>query len=215
MKLIRNRHLEVYKAINIFKVGGIVFELGFPYELQNKVHKVLEKMSIRTYNNISHSVSEECTNEEYMLSDGSTITFPYRVYFIDDEKIYNELEDKEEQFIYSCICTRSCDGYVRQRHLRKIMENDFPQWCMPYILKLSSEYVVEIIDDIYEYMETRDNTLFQIFCENNPCIFRNSYSRMVSYWNEFYRHRFYKFHNYVGYRLYRECFGYSRKYNRS
>ena len=126
------------------------------------------------------------------------------MYFIDDEKIYNELEDKEEQFIYSCIYTRSCDGYVRQRHMRKIMENDFPQWCMPYILKLSSEYVVEIVDDIYKYMKVRDNTSFQLFCKNNPHIFRNSYSRMVSYWNEFYRCRCYKFHNYVGYRLYKD-----------
>ena len=205
---------EVYEAIMIFKVGGIVLELGFPYELQNKVCKVLGKMSLRTYNNVSHVVSEERTNEEYILLDGSIITFPYRVYFIDDEKIYNELEDKEEQFIYSCIYTRSCNGYVRQRHLRKIIENDFPQWCMPYILKLSSEYVVEIIEDIYEYMETRDNTLFQIFCENNPYVFRYLYSRMVSYWNEYYRYRCYKFHNYVGYRLYKKCFGYSRRYNR-
>lgn len=191
-----------------------MFEQGFPYELQDKVHKVLGKMSLRTYNNILRGVSEECTKEEYILLDGSTISFPYRMYFLDDETIYNELEDKEEQFIYSCIYTRSCDGYVRQRYLRKIIENDFPQWCMPYILKLSSEYVVEIVDDIYGYMKVRDNTSFQLFCKNNPHIFRYSYSRMVSYWNEFYRCRCYKFHNYVGYRLYKQCFGYSRRYNR-
>ena len=191
-----------------------MFEEGFPCELQDKVHKVLGKMSLRTYNNISRGVSDECIKEEYILLDGSSISFSYRVYFIDDEKIYNELEDKEEQFIYSCIYTRSCDGYVRQRHMRKIMENDFPQWCMPYILKLSSEYVVEIVDDIYKYMKVRDNTSCQLFCKNNPHIFRNSYSRMVSYRNEFYRCGCYKFHNYVGYRLYKECFGYSRKYNR-
>lgn len=189
----------------------MVFELGFLHELQNKVHKVLGKMCLKTYNNISHGISDECTNEEYLLLDSSTITFPYRVYFVDDEKIYNELEDKEEKYIYSCIFTRSCDGYVRQKYLREILENDFPQWCMPYILKMSSEYVVEIIDDIYEYMKTRDNTLFQIFCENNIYMFRRSYSRMVSYWNEYYRDSCNKFHNYVGYRLYAKCFGYSRK----
>jgi len=122
--------------------------------------------------------------------------------------------DKKEHLIYSCVYTRSCDGYVRQKYLQKVMENNFPQWCMPYILKLSSEYVVEIIDDIFENMKTKDNTLFQLFCKNNPPIFRYSYSRMVSCWNEFYRSRCYKFHNYVGYRLYKESFGYGRKYNR-
>ena len=86
-----------------------MFEEGFPCELQDKVHNVVGKMSLRTYNNISRGISEERTTEEYILSDGSTISFPYRMYFIDDEKIYDELEDKEEQFIYSCIYTRSCN----------------------------------------------------------------------------------------------------------
>ena len=197
----------------IRKVGDIVFEEGFPCELQDKVHKVLGKMSLRTYNNMTRGVSDEYNSEEYILLDGSTISFPYRIYFIDDEEIYHTLEDREEQFIYSCIYTRSCDGYVRQKYLKKIMENDFPHWCMPYILKLSSEYVIEITEDIYEYMKIRDCTLFQMFCKNNPYVFRYSHSRMTSYWNEFYRCKYYKFHNYVGYKLYKECFGYSRKYS--
>ncbi len=205
--------MELWR-IGLIGTGDIVFEEGFPYELQNKVHKVLGKMSLKTCNNISCGVSKDCTNEEYFLIDGSTVSFSYRVHFIDDEKIYNELED-EERFIYSCIFSRSCDGYVRQTHLRKILVDGFPQWCMPYILKLSSEYVVEIIDDIYEYMETRDNTLFQVFCENNSHMFRYSYSRMVSYWNEYYRYNCYKLHDYVGYRLYKQCFGYSCKNKRN
>lgn len=188
-----------------------MLEQGFPQGLQNKVYNVLGKMCKQTYNNISHGFSDACTNEEYLLLDGSTVTIPARVYFIDDEKVYDELEDTEEKLIYSCIFSRSCDGYVRQKHLRNILCYDFPLWCMPYILKLSSEYVVEIAYDIYECMKARDNTLFQAFCENNPYMFRRSYTRMVSYWNEYYRQECYRFHNYVGYKLYKECFGYSRK----
>lgn len=85
---------------------------------------------------------------------------------------------------------------------------------MPYILKLSAEYVVEILDDIYKGLRTRDNTQFRAFCANNPYMFRRFYTRMVSYWNEFYRQDCYRFHDYVGYRLYKECFGYNRKYER-
>lgn len=189
-----------------------MLEWGFPQELQNKVHNVLEKMCLKTYNNISHGITDE--HETYLLLDGSTVTIPARIYFIDDEKVYDELEDREEKLIYGCIFSRSCDGYVRQRHLKNLLADDVPQWYMPYILKLSSEYVVEILDDIYENMKARDNTLFQAFCENNPYLFRRSYTRMVSYWNEYYRQECYRFHNYVGYRLYKECFGYSRKYGR-
>lgn len=191
-----------------------MFESGFPYQLQDYVHNVSDRICLKTYNNIPRGISDDCRNEEYLLLDGSTVSFPYRIYFMDDEMIYNELEDGEEKFIYSCIFTRSCDGYVRQRHLRKILTKDYPQWCMPYILKLSSEYVIEIINDIYEYMEIGDNTLFQLFCANNPYMFRYSYSRMASYWNEYYRGCCYKFHNYVGYRLYKQCFGYSKKYDK-
>lgn len=145
--------------------------------------------------------------------DGSTISFPYRLYFIDDENVYNELSSKEEKCIYDCIFTRSCDGYVRQKHLKNLLIDDMPEWCMPYILKLSSEYVEEIICDIYDFMKSRDNNLFQVFCAKNPYMFRYDYSRMTSYWNEFYREKCYIFHNYVGYKLYKECFGYSRRFD--
>lgn len=185
---------------------------GFPQELQKKFYNVPGKISKQTYNNVSCGIGDEY--ETYLLLDSSTGTIPARIYFIDDEKAYDELEDKEEKLIYDCIFTRSCDGYVRQRHLRNILADDFPEWCMPYILKLSAEYVVEIIDDIYRGLRTRDNTQFRAFCANNPYMFRRSYTRMVSYWNEFYRQECHRFHDYVGYRLYKECFGYSRKYER-
>ena len=187
-------------------------EQGFPQELQKKFYNVPGKISKQTYNNVSCGIGDEY--ETYLLLDSSTGTIPARIYFIDDEKAYDELEDKEEKLIYDCIFTRSCDGYVRQRHLRNILADDFPEWCMPYILKLSAEYVVEIIDDIYRGLRTRDNTQFRAFCANNPYMFRRSYTRMVSYWNEFYRQECHRFHDYVGYRLYKECFGYSRKYER-
>ena len=185
---------------------------GFPQELQKKFYNVPGKISKQTYNNVSCGIGDEY--ETYLLLDSSTGTIPARIYFIDDEKAYDKLEDKEEKLIYDCIFTRSCDGYVRQRHLRNILADDFPEWCMPYILKLSAEYVVEIIDDIYRGLRTRDNTQFRAFCANNPYMFRRSYTRMVSYWNEFYRQECHRFHDYVGYRLYKECFGYSRKYER-
>lgn len=190
-----------------------MFELGFPCELQEMVHTVLDVISLKTYNNISMGYTDEFNNEEYILLDGSAICFPYRIYFFDDVKAYNKLISKEEKYIYDCIFTRSCDGYVRQKHLNNILIDDMPEWCMPYILKLSSEYVEEIVSDIYNYMELRDNSVFQMFCENNPYMFRYAYSRMTSYWNEYYRGKYYKFHNYVGYKLYKECFGYSRKFD--
>lgn len=182
-----------------------MFEQGFPKELSGELHKVLGVISKQTYNNISQGCSEESGKEEYVLSDGSSVSFPYRIYYIDDEHIYDKLDSSEEKRIYDCIFSRSYDGYVRERHLKNLLTEDMPEWCMPYILKLSAEYVKEIVEDIYVFMSGRDNSKFQEFCELNPQIVRYAYSRMTNYWNEFYRCECFRFHNYVGYKLYKEC----------
>lgn len=190
-----------------------MFETGFPMYIQKKVHNVLGYVNTITYSNVSGYTNEN-NNEEYELFDGSIISFPERIYFIDDENIYANLADQEEKLIYNCMFTRSCNGYVRERHLKEILVQDYPVWCMPYILKLSSEYIVEILKDIYKSMESTDNSLFQTFCEMNPYMFRRSYSRMTSYWNEYYRNDCFYFNNYVGYKLYKKCFGYSERYDK-
>lgn len=190
-----------------------MFETGFPMYIQKKVHNVLGYVNTITYSNVSGYTNEN-NNEEYELFDDSIISFPERIYFIDDENIYANLADQEEKLIYNCMFTRSCNGYVRERHLKEILVQDYPVWCMPYILKLSSEYIVEILKDIYKSMESTDNSLFQTFCEMNPYMFRRSYSRMTSYWNEYYRNDCFYFNNYVGYKLYKKCFGYSERYDK-
>lgn len=206
--------MELINSILGLKEGETVFEEGFPIELQKVVHNVLGSISIQTYNNIAKGYTAEFNNEQYVLLDGSIITFPYRIYFIDDEIAYSKLKSNEEKMIYDCIFTRSCDGFVRQKHLKRLLIDDMPEWCMPYVLKLSSEYVKEIVEDIYGFMRDKDNSLFQVFCDINPYMFRYAYSRMTSYWNEFYRNDCYRFHDYVGYKLYKQCFGYSRRFDK-
>ena len=207
-------NVDKSQHVDVVKEGDTVLEEGFPYELQNVVHNVLGIISIQTYNNVSKGYTDEFNNEEYVLLDGSIITFPYRIYFIDDEITYSKLKSNEEKMIYDCIFTRSCDGYVRQKHLKRLLIDDMPEWYMPYVLKLSSEYVKEIVEDIYRFMSDKDNSLFQAFCYINTYMFRYAYSRMTSYWNEFYRKDSYRFHDYVGYKLYKQCFGYSRRFDK-
>ena len=43
-----------------------MFELGFPYELYDKVHKVFGKMNLKTYNNLSHCISSESINRRFV-----------------------------------------------------------------------------------------------------------------------------------------------------
>ena len=144
-------------------------------------------------------------NEFYTLSDGCQIKFPYRVFFIDDNELYEEL-DEEEKIIYDCIFTRHCDGYIREKHIRNILSKDFDDNCMPYILRVASEHVIEIVDLVYKKLANRNNELFHKFCINNIQLVKKNYQRMVSYWNYFYRDKCFRFKNYIGRKLFKKCF---------
>jgi hypothetical protein len=85
---------------------------------------------------------------------------------------------------------------------------DYPNWAIPYIYKLCDEYVIEILEIIYVTIKKQDLKRFRDFCFENKHEFVKSYSRMTSYWNEYYR--CISFKDYVGKKMFWECFGYSR-----
>lgn len=142
--------------------------------------------------------------QEFSLSDGSKIKFPYRINLEDNETTYCTLS-ANEKLIYDCIFTRHCNGYIREKHLKRILKEIIPEWCIPYIISLSSEYIIEIIDIIFKYFNNKDDFLINEFCIRNKCNFKRLYQRMVSYWNEFYRKDYYRINNYVGYKLFKNC----------
>ena len=187
-----------------------LFIESFPIELKEKYKRVFSKICPFAFTKeryeryIAHGYNSD--NEWYLLSDSEMIRFPYRVYLKDNDSVYLKLPDNESKLIYDCIFTRNCDGYVREKYLRNILDSDFPEWCIPYILRLSSEYVVEIVETIYETLKTRDNTDIQAFCRNNPKMVNRAYTRMVSYWDCFYKDKCWRFKDYVGRKLFRECF---------
>lgn len=76
---------------------------------------------------------------------------------------------------------------------------------MPYILRVASEYVIEIVDLVYKELVNRNNELFHKFCINNIQIVKKNYQRMVSYWNYFYRDKCFRFKNYIGRKLFKKC----------
>ena len=182
-----------------------MFENGFPNSLRDEVERVISVMREETYNDVSFRVLEgNSANEVYGLSDGTQISFPDRIYCLDDDSVYAGLSDSEK-LIYDCIYTRHCDGRVREKHIRNILAVNFPEWCFPYIMKLSSEYVVEITSVIYDALKERDNSDLWSFSQSNPKMLQLAYRRMVSYWNEFYRTGCPKFADYVGRKLFKEC----------
>jgi len=188
-----------------------LFQDGFPKALRDDVSKAVRHIPLKTYNNVSIGTSEH--NIQY-LQEGDVIKFPYRMYYINvsDENLSNL--SLQEKMILHCIYSRSCDGLVRQQHLQSLLLMDFADWAIPYIVKVCDEYVLEILEMAYEILKYQDTERIKMFCLENVQSFCKSYNRMISYWNEYYRYRYKNFDEYIGRKLFRECFGYSRALER-
>ena len=188
-----------------------MFYNSFPNDLWEDLNSIIPVLPIEAFNNIRKKISEDTVS--YILDCGE-IKFPYRIYFMDiDDPRYNSLTKRQKQIV-SCIYTRSCDGYIREKHLRKLLETEFEPWVIPFIVKPCDEYVVEILEMIYEKLKDRNNTDIQTFCLANKAMIHRGYTRMISYWNEFYREEVFRFNQYIGRKLFRECFGYNRTFEK-
>ena len=91
------------------------------------------------------------------------------------------------------------------------MATEIPEWCFPYIVRSSADYVLEIVNTIYEHLKQRDNSFLQGFCRDNPKIIQTDYRRMYSYWNEYYRRAFPEFSKYAGRKLFEIFMGRIKK----
>lgn len=188
-----------------------MFYNAFPNYLREELNIVLEILPKETFNNVDISTSDDVI--EYTL-DESVVEIPYRMYLLDvADAEYEKLSQTQKQ-ILCCIYTRSCNGYIREKYLRKLLDMPLEQWGIPFIVKLCDEYVLEILEIMYSKLKERNNTDIQSFCFKNKALINKSYSRMISYWNEYYREHELNFRKYVGRSLFRECLGYDRTFER-
>ena len=177
----------------------------FPEELACDFEIVLSILNKKAVDDSSWVYDMEY---KYNLS-AQSIAVPYRIYLpeLSDEEI-DRLTSVQKQIVF-CIYTRSNNGFVREKYVRRLLVSDFSEWCIPYIVKLCDEYVVQIVQVIYDSLKDRDNADIIEFCRANKAQIRKSHSRMVSYWNEYYRYDEHILKRYVGRKLFKECFGYS------
>jgi hypothetical protein len=130
------------------------------------------------------------------------------------DRIYDEpsliygytLTDLQRELI-DCLFTRHNNGYVRQSHLERIILS--PNiWIPPFVIQLVGEYVVEILHVIDNNLSSLNLSNYEQFARSNPEFIALTEHRVMSYWNEYYRHppwegrrTVYKRDEYVGFRL--------------
>lgn len=180
---------------------------GFPNHLKDDVTKVVKLLSTKYFLTFTLKVSPD-TIKYYQ--NNRVIIFPNRIYCHDNSNKFIDSLTERQKMILHCILSRSSDGYIRQKQIRSLLQMDYEDWAIPYIVKICDEYVVEIVEMTYEFLKERDTVRIKNFCSENKEEFCKSYSRMISYWNEYHRHTYGDFHQYIGRKLFRECFGYSR-----
>jgi hypothetical protein len=180
---------------------------AFPKEYTADVETVCNALTVisKAYGGVLYS--DETT--VWRLPSGEKIEIPYRIY-VSDELHFPSKLTKRQQFIYHCIFSRSYDGYVRQRHTEALLDSDTPKWAMPYIIKICDEYVCEILEVVYQKLKKRNSEPYKELCRLNFEYFKLGHCRMISYWNEYYRWDCYRYSDYVGKKLYSECFGYGK-----
>lgn len=181
----------------------------FPDELTKDFDVVLSAIPKKTFCDCPIWFSEE--NIGYMLAE-KVIAIPYRCYLIEPpESNISKLTELQKQILF-CLYTRSSDGYLREKYVQKLLSSVFEEWCFPYIVKLCDEYVVEILYVIYNSLREEPNEEIKSFCMANKRTICKSFSRMISYWNEYYRADCHNVKEYVGWKLFRQCFGYGRAF---
>jgi len=125
---------------------------------------------------------------ERIIIEEQIINIPYRIYFDELKHVNISNLSKLEYRILCCLFTRHSNGKVREKYLRDILNQDsLYTWEIPYVLQLTGEYVVEIIELILMKWELLDNeNLYKFICSNRKYV-EKTIRRIQSYWNAYYR----------------------------
>lgn len=84
------------------------------------------------------------------------------------------------------LLSRHADGFVRQRYLARIIREK-KDWIPPFVILLAGEYVVEILDVIWENRACLDRSAYGEFLRANVDLVQKTGQRILSYWDCYYK----------------------------
>lgn len=176
---------------------------SFPTELKSDVESVikilpLEKNDVKLCDGQVHNVDNLIHPTELTIKlNGEQLIIPYRLYF-DEPDIESETDLTDRQkIILNCVLLRHHNGYLRERRLNNLIDKD-EKWIIPFTIQLLGEYVFEILEVLDEHINEKTIYDYCSFTEENPKYWQQTESRMISYWNEYYRRKFPVLKEYLG-----------------
>ncbi|MGE7918277.1 hypothetical protein ACQKM9_04920 [Viridibacillus sp. NPDC093762] len=167
---------------------------AFPTELKHDAVKVIKM--INQTNKLDFS---NCFEVNFR---GSKLSIPERIYSNElSLSQYNSLTDRQ-QVVLNCLFTRHHDGFIREENLKKIINQCKEyNWIIPYIIRLTGEYVIEILQVIKDNLDNIDKAIITDFKAENAKFYNTIESRVISYWNYYYRRKYPVKTDYVGYEI--------------
>jgi len=91
---------------------------------------------------------------------------------------------------------------VRESHVTTLITHaDEHVWATPYLILPIGEYVKEILEVIYDKRSSLNGDFIRAFFAENPRLYRTIQSRVVSYWDCYYRRKCPEKQHYVGFQL--------------
>jgi hypothetical protein len=138
--------------------------------------------------------------------DDADVVIPGRIYNAEPPADLIDALGEPGRDVLSCLYTRHHDGYVRQRHLRRIVRLP-DSWVVPFVVQLVGEYVVEILVDIQEALTELDvegspqRLQYGRFVADNPAFIELTAQRVASYWDCYYRSAHPEQDDYPGFQL--------------
>jgi hypothetical protein len=179
---------------------------AFPKKLHSDLKEVLKilpfennkvKLCDGTIHQVDNLIHE---NELNLILENETLIIPYRLYFDEpNPELEKALTDKQKD-ILSCIYLRHHNGHLREKRLNLILNNS-EKWTIPFVIQLIGEYVYELLPIIDKKVNENTLDFYAEFRDENPKYWQQTESRMVSYWNEYYRNKFPKLKEYLGFEI--------------
>lgn len=204
LKIFRNKELNRYDKL---------IKSAFPSVLSKDVETVISILPLKDKHVIlcdgqTHKV-EDLIHENFqkVKLDNENLEINYRLYFnepsIDLEKELTAIQ----RCILNCIFLRHHNGYIRQKRLENL-NGSKEYFVTPFVFQLLGEYVIEIV----EVIDKQNNNIwlknFAKFVNENPKYWIQTESRMISYWNEYYRRpKIPNLKDYVGYKVVKKIKG--------
>ena len=117
-----------------------------------------------------------------VVIEGEGLAIPQRIYS-DESQLENiDILSRTQQEISLCFFSRHHNGFVRERCLKEMIgsKEDF---VAPFVLQLLGEYIIEIIEYIYQNKEFLNKPAFKKFIAENPAFYNLIWQRIYSYWD--------------------------------